>query len=110
MIVPTIGRIVWFLEGGDKTGSSQPHAAIVTYVWGDRFVNLAVFNPNGVPYNRTSVRLLQDNDTADTGESHAEWMPFQREQAKKHDYPVTAFPLNPAAQSAQPDDMTTSAE
>jgi hypothetical protein len=86
MIKPTIGRIVWYWEG-DRTETSQPHAAIVTYVWTDRMVNLAVFDEQGNQYNSTSVKLVQAEDEVAglVGTSYAEWMPYQIGQAKKHD-------------------------
>jgi hypothetical protein len=86
MIKPTIGRVVWYSEPNRK-GTDQSHAAIVTYVWTDRMVNLAVFDPNGVPYNRTSVKLVQAEDEVAglVGTSYAEWMPYQIGQAKKHE-------------------------
>jgi hypothetical protein len=88
MISPTIGRIVWY-----RDGSSQPLAAIVTYVWSDRLVNLAVFNPNDcLPFGKTSVTLMQDGDQLPVGESYAEWMPYQKGQAAKHDAEKAATP------------------
>jgi hypothetical protein len=85
MITPTIGRIVWYWEG-DRKETDQPRAAIVVYVWTDRMVNLAVFDSNGVLYNRTSVRLVQDEgERVADSVPYAEWMPFQIGQAKRHD-------------------------
>lgn len=85
MIIPTVGRIVHFTFGGFDSivKSEQPFAAIVTYVWNDRMVNLAVFDVNGLPLSRTSIRLLQDDDTAQEGESYCAWMPYQLGQAAK---------------------------
>lgn len=82
MIKPTNGRIVWFT---DPTGPTLKQlAAIVTRVWGDRMVNLCVFDQNGIPFPRTSVPLLQNDDQpGDT--PYCEWMPFQKGQAAKHD-------------------------
>jgi hypothetical protein len=86
MINPTIGRIVWYTGGaGDAPTltTAQPAAAIVTYVWGDRMVNLAVFDSNGSHVGRTSVKLLQDGDERPAGGPYCEWMPFQKGQAAK---------------------------
>lgn len=91
MIVPTVGRIVWYHPllrgmgvgdpGPDPRG--QPLAAIVTHVWSDTCVNLTVHDVNGNTYGRTSVLLVQDGPVPD--QNYAEWMPFQRGQAKKYD-------------------------
>lgn len=89
MIVPTIGRVVWYWEGGPHGPDNQARAALVAYVWTDRMVNLAVFDPNGIPYNRTSVRLLQEGEAIDPGEEYAEWMPYQIGQAKKNEVPMS---------------------
>ena len=85
IIKPTIGRIVWFWPYAENAPneSSQPHAAIVTYVWDDRIINLAVFTPNGEPYSQTSVQLLQEGDERPFNR-FAEWMPYQVGQAKRH--------------------------
>jgi hypothetical protein len=51
-------------------------------VWSDTCVNLVVFNANGVPYNRTSVLLVQDANPV-PGSQYCEWMPYQKGQAAK---------------------------
>lgn len=88
MIRPTIGRIVWFTPAKDDAyiGTNykdQPMAAIVTYVFSDRCVNLAVFDHNGILTNHRSVDLVQEGDPKPE-ERYAEWMPYQIGQAKKH--------------------------
>ena len=85
MIKPTIGRIVWYWDGRRRDADTQPQAAIVTYVWNDRVVNLAVFEECGVASYRTSVKLVQAEDEVAglVGTSFAEWMPYQIGQAKK---------------------------
>lgn len=88
MITPTVGRVVWFHPGiGEKllAFSDQPLAAMVTYVWGDRMVNLVVFDSNGVPAGRTSVKLRQEGDEPCVGEMYCEWMPYQKGQAAKNE-------------------------
>lgn len=88
MIQPTVGRIVWFHD--EQTSNplaritGQPLAAIVTGVWGDRMVNLTVFDANGIPHAKTSVNLVQPEDGGPpTGVSmYCEWMPYQIGQAK----------------------------
>ena len=79
MIKPTIGRVVWFHHGKD---GQQPLAALVAYVHSDTMVNLAVFDPNGVPFNKTSVTLVQEGAPIPAG-MYCEWMPYQKGQAAK---------------------------
>lgn len=88
MINPTVGRVVWYWPGqvGDPGFGSGPQAAIVTHVWSDRMVNLAVFAPNGTHYSRTSVVLIQPGDDgAAPGRPYCAWMPYQLGQAAKTD-------------------------
>jgi hypothetical protein len=85
VIKPTIGRVVWFYRG-DRHSADPPRAAIVTAVWGDRCVNLAVFEPNGVPMSHppTSVTLVQEGDPPPPmGVPYCTWMPYQLGQAAK---------------------------
>lgn len=83
MIIPSIGRVVWYTPAKTQDGrgdAKQPYAAIVVYVHNDRCVNLAVFDHIGRPHPRLNTQLLQDEDTPkDTdGEGHAAWMPYQK--------------------------------
>jgi hypothetical protein len=80
MIIPSIGRKVWFYPNG-ATVNGQPHDATIVYVWNDRLVNLACHDGNGVPYAATSVALYQEGDNALVG-AYATWMPYQVGQAK----------------------------
>ena len=93
MIRPTVGRVMWYRPGVHLAGlvanpagleGAQPLAAIVTYVWNDNMVNLAVFGHDGTVQARTSVPIVQDGSpwTADQS-PYAEWMPFQKGQAAK---------------------------
>jgi len=86
MIVPTVGRIVWFIpkKGDFAERNGQPLAAIVVHVWGDRCVNLQVFPHNGGFLFQESVQLLQDADEKPEEGRYAEWMPYQKGQAAKH--------------------------
>lgn len=89
VITPTVGRVVWYTPVGNEPGvtnhqDGQPFAAIVTYVWDDRMVNLAAFDHNGVVHSRTSVQLVQEGDEGPSGPS-CRWMPFQIGQAKRHE-------------------------
>lgn len=95
MISPTIGRKVWYrpnhhdLNVGTETtppmqtAIDQPLDATVVAVWGDRCVNLVIFDIYGNKYERRSVTLKQEGDTIPDGMSYAEWMPYQTSQAKK---------------------------
>lgn len=83
MIIPTVGRIVWY-RAGDARPETPPLAAIVAYVWSSRMVNLAVFDAEGGHFPKTSVRLIQDGDSpAGWGEPTCSWMPYQKGQAAK---------------------------
>lgn len=92
MIVPTVGRIVWYHPqkrgmgvgdpGPDPDG--QPLAAMIAHVWSDTCVNLTVSDVNGNTYGRTSVLLVQD-DAPVPDQFYCEWMPYQKGQAKKYD-------------------------
>jgi hypothetical protein len=91
MIKPTVGRVVWFTPsathepGFVRNDVTAPLAAMVAHVWGDRMVNLVVFDGNGVPFGKTSVALLQDDDAKPSHGYFCEWMPYQVGQAKKHE-------------------------
>ena len=87
MIVPTIGRVVWFwpAKGAHEPKVEQPNAALIAYVHSDRMVNLAVFGADGSPCGETSVTLLQDDDKPPSVGRFASWMPYQVGQAKKHE-------------------------
>lgn len=65
--------------------SETPLAAMVTHVWGDRMVNLVVFDSDGYQHRRTSVTLVQDDDPKPSGGRYCEWMPWQLGQAKRHE-------------------------
>ena len=95
MITPSIGRVVWYVPPhapeGEPANDPQPHAALVTYVWSDRMVNLAAFMPNGASYGLTSVTLVQEGDAIPVLGGYAEWMPYQVGQAKKHADPAPAL-------------------
>lgn len=87
IITPTPGRAVWYYPSQDEINAkqfacndpSQPLAATVAYVWGDRMVNLSVLDQNGNQFRRTSVALVQPGDEPKhTSEGpFATWMPYQ---------------------------------
>lgn len=107
MIKPTVGRVVWFTPSKGPSAfmgpdflmlpGDQPCAAMVTYVWNDRLVNLVVFDHYGKSFGKTSVQLVQDNDALPPAGYFAEWMPYQVGQAKKNEpaNPGTTDGLNP---------------
>jgi hypothetical protein len=94
MIEPTVGRVVWYRPDAydmDRDGmvvsreaDPQPLCAWVVFVHSARVVNLAVFDHNGALFTRSSVTLVQDDDPIPAGR-HAEWMPYQKGQAAKHE-------------------------
>ena len=78
MIQPTVGRVVHFYPGKVHALSrySGPMAAIITHVWNDGMVNVAVFDPNGETNGVTSVELHQPADTPVVhGGFWCEWPP-----------------------------------
>lgn len=87
MITPSIGRVVWFTpytSTDSRHDKRQPLPALISYVWNDRLVNLAVFDQNGNSIGgATSVILLQDNDPKPEMGYFASWMPYQIQQAEK---------------------------
>lgn len=94
MIVPTVGRIVWYYPQGEASG--PPLAAIVTQVWSNTCVNLAIFLRSGTPLSSppTSITLVQDDAARPENGNFCTWMPYQIGQAKKHD--VSEVPGMPA--------------
>lgn len=89
IIKPTIGRVVWFHPATNSAeGGFYPApicAAIVAYVHSDSCVNLAVFDANGNAHSKCSVALVQDGEAPPENGYYAEWMPYQKGQAAKHD-------------------------
>ena len=85
MIQPTVGRIVLYHPGPSDPGGVVPgdaQAAIIAHVWSNTSINLCVFDPDGLPYSRTSVYLQQAEDL-DQSLPYATWMPYQKGQAAK---------------------------
>jgi hypothetical protein len=85
MIIPTIGRVVWFqpAKNSDQPLRDQPFSASVAYVHGDRMINIGFFDQNGVAHNATSVTLLQDDEVGNACGYFAQWMPYQVAVHKK---------------------------
>jgi hypothetical protein len=87
IIMPTVGRKVWFFPNGACFHSNPycinpevPMDADVVFVWGERMVNLTVKDHIGQVHAFTSVTLLQPGDEIPAG-GYARWMPFQIGQA-----------------------------
>lgn len=101
MIIPTIGRKVWFRPNGNPTlglfqFSDQAMDATVVHVWSDTCVNLLVNDHDGQQRVFRSVTLRQAEDPAVAdGQFYCEWMPFQNGQAKPAD-PVPPAPATEA--------------
>lgn len=93
IIKPTVGRKLWYRHNhhdrniGTETkppmtvNASEPLDATVVAVWGDRCVNLVIFDIYGSKYERRSVTLKQEGDNIPDGMAYAEWMPYQIGQA-----------------------------
>jgi len=85
MIIPTIGRIMWYWPEKQYRGK-LPWAAIVTDVHNNNMVSVAVFASNGdmILGGKQSVPIVQDGSPYVASESpYVEWMPYQLGQAKK---------------------------
>lgn len=86
MIVPTIGRQVWFRPCAVAAGvmtilSDQPCAATVIHVTDERCVSLSVLDHRGHQHVFAGVKLLQDDDQPPVDSNYAEWMPYQARMA-----------------------------
>ena len=97
MIVPTIGRKVWFWPAVEMyhefmrtepddipATASQPHDATVVTVHDAREVNLRCSDRAGASYTVPNVQLLQDDDPIPTDRCFATWMPYQVKAAKSN--------------------------
>ncbi len=72
-----------------ESAAGEPLDATVIAVWGDRLVNLAIFDIYGTLHARRSVTLVQDEDTRPIGGRFAEWMPYQVATAKADSVPAS---------------------
>ena len=83
VIPPTIGRVVWYFAPQDGAlvchNPQTPFDAHVVYVWSDTCINIAGYDHNGNPFQRTSVPINQTSGA----QAWCEWMPYQQGQAKK---------------------------
>lgn len=83
IIVPTVGRVVWYWPRGERQPDQQPWLAHICYVNGDGTVNLLTADRWGVPHPKVNVRLVQDGETPPSPEHYCEFMPFQKGQAAR---------------------------
>lgn len=91
MIVPTVGRVVWFYKYVDGQGHKGPLAAHVCCVHSDSLVNLMVIDESGLPHPHKSVSLVQEvnADNPPPGYDYCTWMPYQKGQAAKTEEALT---------------------
>jgi hypothetical protein len=89
LIVPSVGRKVWYRHNEDdrtagmQIARGQPLDATVLAVWGDRCINAEVTDVVGQKFVRRSWLLKQQGDEFPDGVSYFEWMPYQTGQAAK---------------------------
>lgn len=90
MIMPTVGRVLWYRPSLFDDVISEPHnqplAAIVAHVHNSRLVNLVVFDMHGNSFPKQGIQLVQEGDEAPQSQSYCHWMPFQLGQAKSQTY------------------------
>lgn len=114
MITPTIGRIVWLYATHRDVAchdDKQPFAAQVVFVHNDRLINVAYFDHNGAHHALHSVTLVQDEEPKPDDRPYAEWMPYQKGQASKHDAdqsPKTDLPAPKATEWPRNDESADS--
>ena len=79
MQTPTVGRVLLYrpLTSVPTLPGTQPLAAIVTYVWSNTLVNLAVFNADGNCSGQTSVMLIAPNEPKPENGGYCFWPVFQ---------------------------------
>lgn len=88
VIVPTVGRRVWYYPGNSLGGMvlvdpNQPCDAGVACVITDREINISVADHTGNMFAREHVMLLQGDDLEPADNQHyCTWMPYQKAQAK----------------------------
>jgi len=80
MIKPTIGRVVLF-NNNNRTGQRVP--ALICHVHSDTLINVGGFDQYGMPFSYVNVTLCADGE--ECLPYHAEWMPYQKEVARKEE-------------------------
>jgi hypothetical protein len=88
----TVGRIVYYrasdtdIANGMCVVEGEPLAAVVAGIQSDTYLNLSVFDANGVQFPKASVRFYQDGeDVPANGVAYAHWMPYQIAKAAEKD-------------------------
>ncbi len=90
VIKPTVGRVVWIFRPLDTYDPKQPEVGLITYVHGDRCINVIGWGANGAPFSLSSLILVQPEDEKPEG-NFAAWMPYQKGQAAKAEALESAF-------------------
>lgn len=60
-MTPELGQVMLYWNGG------EPLASIVSYVWSEKMVNLAVFSANGGTFGATSIPVFQPGEKPSVG-------------------------------------------
>lgn len=81
MIIPSIGRVVWYYPPGHPPGE-QPWPALICFVHNERLINLGGFEADGTPFDAREVVLVQEEDSLKHDGAYASWMPYQQQAAK----------------------------
>lgn len=82
MIQPTIGRVLWVTREASRD-KTQPEVGFVTFVHGERTVNVTGFAKTGEHFHVDNCTLVQDDtDVLTIKGDYAEWMPYQIQAAK----------------------------
>lgn len=78
MIIPTVGRVVWFFNY-----SSTPLSASVAHVNWDGTINIGYLTTGGEHYGAIGIPLWQGEGVKP--DRRCEWMPYQKGQAAKYE-------------------------
>ncbi len=111
VIVPTVGRKVWYRPGGEQdlimsVNGQDPLDATIVAVHSDKMVNLVVFDSNGTQFVRHSVELVQAEDTKPDGIGFCHWMPYQIGQAAKTEEVMSTAMVKPVPIGKSPKTAT----
>lgn len=83
MIVPTIGRVLWYYPHG--TTEFQPWACFVAFVHSDTEVNIGGVTDKGLAFNEVDVMLDQrpfdEIQASPPMQPFVCWMPYQQKVA-----------------------------
>ena len=82
MIVPTVGRVVWFYRWIGGPGHEGPLAAHVCHVHKNGRINVMVISEVGNTTGWLDIELVQDGCPV-PNEDHCTWMPYQVGQSAK---------------------------